>query len=278
MKNHLNRSQTLLSISISIYLLMVSGTFAVSLWLMVNPREGSVLPDTTRDYIEKEVDRSYGRFATQFNFAIFLIGTSVWILRQSVISQLKADVEKDLGATLRNELEETIQKDVKEEADKQVEAGIKSKLDDYLSENKIADSLEKTLSLDRKLKAQLEKSRIIEELSMFIPPEEVFFQEQTDPKIQERLKKLVSELTDHIESHIESHKESLSLTVDDYTKLGDALYCLENYEKAEEQYKNATKEHSEAYRALFGIGNALLRQGQNQQRQGQDEQADKLFQ
>ncbi|MBW4631694.1 MAG: tetratricopeptide repeat protein [Iphinoe sp. HA4291-MV1] len=282
-KQERNTLQWLLCGSIGLYLVMVAVAFGVHLWVMLFPIKNSFeiksnpeklesspekLEKLVRDYAEKEVDRSYGRFFTQFNFAIFLIGTSVWILRQSVINQLKADVEKD-GERLRNESEETIRKYLKQETDEQLKAA----LQEYFNNKEIDNNIKRALSLDKKLKAQLEKSRIVEELSIFIPPEEVFFQEQTAPKIQERLEKLVFKL----EEHIKSHKELLSLTVDDYIKLGDALYCLENYEKAKEQYENATQEHPDAYRALLGIGNALLRQGEKQQREGQKEQADKLF-
>ncbi|WP_414588845.1 TPR end-of-group domain-containing protein [Scytonema sp. PCC 10023] len=243
----------LLSASIVIYLSIVLGTSGANLYLMFNPRESS-LKTEVRDYVEKEVDRSYNRFFTQYNFAIFLIGISVWLLRQSVIDQLKADVKKDV--------------------EQRLDVAVKSEVEKYINNDvNIQHLLQDITGLDSKLKAELEKSRIVEELSMFIPPEEVFFQEQTDRKIQERLRKLVSDITDHIESN----KELLSLTVDDYIKLGDALYCLEEYEAAAEQYGKAVDEHADAYRALFGIGNALRKQGQKLEKEGQDQQANQRF-
>lgn len=99
-----NWQKLLLGASITIYLLMSSGTVLVNLR---NSTETSPIPEV-RDYINKEVDRSYNRFYNQFNFALFLIGTSVWILRRSVVDQLR----KDVGENLQKELEEKIHQDV----------------------------------------------------------------------------------------------------------------------------------------------------------------------
>jgi hypothetical protein len=88
-----NWQKLLLGASITVYLLMSSGTVLSNL---LSTTGGSPVPEV-RDYINKEVDRSYGRFYNQFNFALFLIGTSVWILRRSVVDQLRHRGESSEG-------------------------------------------------------------------------------------------------------------------------------------------------------------------------------------
>ena len=186
----------LLSIAVTLYLLMMSTTFGISSYLMLNPRNGT--QTNIRDDIEKEVDRSYTRFFTQFNFAVFLIGTSVWVLRQSIINSLQTELKKQF----KEEVEEDFNKDLKK-----------------LREEVKRDFEEELKNLKSDLVAQRQKDEIIQELSILIPRPDLFFQEQVKPEIQVALKKLTAELEDLKSNNLNSY-----LTVEDYIKWGDGLY------------------------------------------------------
>ena len=252
-----NNFSNLLKCAITLYLLMMFTTFGISSYLMLNLREGA--ETSIRDTIEKEVDRSYTRFFTQFNFAVFLIGTSVWVLRQSVINSLQTELKKQF----KEEVEENFNKDLKN-----------------LREDVKRDFEEELKSLKSDLSAQRQKDEIIQELSILIPRPDLFFQEQVKPEIQIALKKLTAELED-----LKSSNLNLCLTVEDYIKWGDGLYysawnsrpeayntwfnrnkklgspeykqVIEYYEKAIAQYKEAISLQGDAYKAHLGMGNAL---------------------
>jgi tetratricopeptide (TPR) repeat protein len=241
-----NKSQKLLSISVAIYLLMVSASVGFNTWLMFNPR-GDRLQADISDRVEKEVDRSYNRFFTQFNFAIFLIGTSVWILRQSVINNLQTDFKKQF----KEELEEDFNEELK--------------------------------SLRSDLTAQRQKDELIQEISIFLPPAISFFQEEIKPDIQIMLQELTTKL-----HSLEEENSRLRLTFEDYTKWGDGLFYLANYQvldsyqsinswfkltnspsykgkskKIIKQYEEAIAKYKQAidiketYYAWLGLGNSL---------------------
>ncbi len=119
---------------------------------MLNPRES--IQTSIRDDIEKEVDRSYTRFFTQFNFAVFLIGTSVWVLRQSVINNLQVELRKQFKEDFNEELK----------------------------------------SLKNDLASQRKKDEIVQEISIFLPSISSFFQEEIKPEIKVTLQELVIKL------------------------------------------------------------------------------------
>ncbi|MCY7277229.1 MAG: tetratricopeptide repeat protein [Phormidesmis sp. CAN_BIN44] len=129
------------------------------------------------DRVEKEVDRSYNRFVTQFNFALFLIGTSVWIFRQSVVDQLKIDVKKDVGESLKKELEEKIQEEVllelshtKEELKRTIEEQIQKESSEILRQSYESEAVrwEAVLIDDpQNLVAWVQRGRYLKRLGRF---------------------------------------------------------------------------------------------------------------
>ncbi len=210
---------------------------------MFNPR-GDRLQVDISDRIEKEVDRSYNRFFTQFNFAIFLIGTSVWILRQSVMNNLQTDFKRQF----KEELEE----DFKKELDK----------------------------LKDDLAAQRRKDEIIQELSILIPRPDLFFQEQVKPDAQVALKRLTAELEQlkadnlslclTVEDHIKwgdalyysawnskPRFDSISSSQKSSVKTSSNEQTSEYYEKAIKHYEEAIRLQRDSYKAHLGMGNAL---------------------
>ncbi len=236
-----NNFSNLLKCAITLYLLMMCITFGISSYLMLNLREGA--ETSIRDTIEKEVDRSYTRFFTQFNFAVFLIGTSVWVLRQSVINSLQTELRKQF----------------KEDFDEELK------------------------SLKNDLASQRQKDEIIQEISNFLPSTSSFFQEEIKPEIKSMLQELITKL-----QSLRVENSRLYLTFEDYTKWGDSLFYLANYQvlatykstnswfneisissrigkdkKIIAQYKEAILKYDEAigvketYYAWLGSGNAL---------------------
>ena len=107
-KREINTREIFFGVVISVYLVMVFSSFVGSMVLMFKPTEGNPKQPEI-DLIQKEVDRSYNRFFSQFNFAIFLIGTSAWIFRKSVVEQVRRDVEQDVMEQVKKQSSEMLQ-------------------------------------------------------------------------------------------------------------------------------------------------------------------------
>ncbi|BAY57011.1 hypothetical protein NIES2135_38740 [Leptolyngbya boryana NIES-2135] len=259
-----NLPTLLLSIAVTLYLLMMATTFGISSYLMLNPRGAT--QTSVRDDIEKEVDRSYTRFFTQFNFAVFLIGISVWVLRQSVINNLQSELRKQF----KEEVEEEFKKELKN-LKEEVENDFEKDLDNLRSD----------------LAAQRQKDELIQEISVFLPSPNSFFQEEIKPEIQEMLTELIVKL-----QSLKSGNPRLRLTFEDYTKWGDGLFYLANYQvlsdyqsinawfkrtgstnhveedKIISQYEEAILKYEQAieiketYYAYLGLGNARRMAGE----------------
>jgi tetratricopeptide (TPR) repeat protein len=262
-----------------VYGLMMLGSLGMNIWVMqksanVDPTVTEINESEVKDYVERQVDRSYNRFFNQFSFALGLVGVSVWILRQSIIDQL------------REQLEKPVQKAAETAAKEEAESVAQKKVVEYLREEGVEAKIAELFSKDRKLKAQLQKTEIIVQLSMSLPTEEVFFQLQVPDEVQEPLKKIVSKLNElkkNSELGARALSESidtyLALTFTDYIALGDAYFCFKEWKKAEVAYRKVTdeKETEKHPKALFGLGNALRKQGLEKQRQGQEEEAKNLL-
>jgi tetratricopeptide (TPR) repeat protein len=247
-----NKSQKLLRISVTIYLLIVSGTLLVNLLIVLRHKDINLPANVTKldiiESVEREVDRSYSRFFTQFNFALFLIGTSVWVLRQSVINRLADDLRKEF--------------------DKDFER--------FKDEFK-----EKFESLTEEFEVQKEKVNAIERLSTSIP-RSTYLRKFEDFEARKALKKLVTLLEKLDQSHPDI------LTIRDRILLGDGFYflafyyrgnsltnnCFPNkgkkpspevsdcFNKAIIHYKKAIEDQPQAYSAWLGVGSAQNMLGQ----------------
>lgn len=271
--------ERLLGILGTLYGLTIAGSLAYTIFLtyqstQVDPKVTQAAPTVTptsqldvKEYVERQVDRSYNRFFNQFNFALVLIGTSVWVFQNSVISQL------------REQLEKPVQKAAETTAREEAASVAQTKVAEYLREEKVAAKIAKLFSADHKLQDQLRKNEIIVQLSMSLPLEEVFFQLRTSPEVQRKLGKIVEKL-DSLKKESESRAKALSesldtyldLTFTDHIALGDAYFCLGKYQKAKLAYKKVTDEkETENYpKALFGLGSALWQQGLQKQKRGQE--------
>ncbi len=239
-----------LLVSIVIYFLLIVGGSVSHLWQPVVVISGQQQSDEIliRERIEKEVDRSYGRFSTQFQFALFLIGISVWVLRQSVIDRLVADVEKEFEK-------------------------------DY---ERFKDQFrEKVEKLTEEFEVQKKKSETVERLSTSIP-KSTYLKKFKDLEARKELKELVISLEKLDQSH------SDVLTIRDRILLGDGFYFLafyyrgnsltnncfpnkgkkpssevvEYFNKAVIQYKKATEAQTQAYGAWLGLGSAKAMLGE----------------
>jgi tetratricopeptide (TPR) repeat protein len=217
--------------------------------------------DEVRDYVAKEVDRSYSRFFNQFNFAVLLIGSSVWLLRRSVIDKLLLDV----GGELQQEIQSN---------------------SNFLR------------ILKQDVERQKEKEEIFYEMASSTPSEDIFFQDHVNPESLDSLEKLCHKLDSFLKKKSNS---KMVLTVRDYILWGNSLYHLAMYyaysesrikgqkesiqeehqlqndtardpkklpqkavkchEKAIEKYKEAIAIQNGAYDAWFGKGNAYLQIG-----------------
>lgn len=116
-KRETNTREIFLGVVISVYLTMVFSSFVGSMVLMFKPIEGNP-KQAEIDLIQKEVDCSFNRFFSEFNFAIFLIGTSAWIFRKSVVEQVRRDVEQDVMEQVRKQSSEMLQMGYQLEVDR----------------------------------------------------------------------------------------------------------------------------------------------------------------
>jgi tetratricopeptide (TPR) repeat protein len=146
--------------------------------------------------------------------------------------------------------------------------------------------IQEFIDTDNKLKAQLRKNEILLQLSMALPPEEVFFQVRTRSEVQNTLKGIARDFDRLKQKSIsdaqeisELPNEYLNLTLNDYIVLGDAYFCLEKYKEAEVAYKEVIdREVTDSHpKAFFGLGSAFWQQGLEKQRQEQRSEANLLF-
>jgi tetratricopeptide (TPR) repeat protein len=219
---------------LTIYLLMLAGTFSIS-WQQTFFSSGA----STITDVGKEVDRSYGRFMSQYQFSLALIGISIWLLRRSVVTRLAEDVEKEFEKEL-----------------KRIKEGFNENIDLLTEDIKTRNNLYDT----------------VQSLLTTIPIDSYFSLDFKDYQNQKALKKFSTALAEFAQD-----TPSL-LTVQEWILLGDsfcarAMYyrkshhtsqkreepeeVISNFRKAAGFYSKALDKQPRAYRALAGKGHAL---------------------
>lgn len=216
-----------------------------------------------REQIQVEVDRAFGHTTTILNVLLVLLtsfpilaAAGIWFIRGSVISQIVVETKKQLQETVEKQLEE----EVSIEFNRQTEA-FKQEIERLKSEFVAQLSQLKNLVLD----AQIEKDKIIQELSEITPSP---VREFVAPEIQQKIQELTTQL-----ELLKAANPELFFTSHDYVEQGKALYFENRYDEAIASHDKAIQIEPDNHRAWFSKGAALTKLQQYEEAIASYEQA-----
>lgn len=211
-----------------------------------------------RDRVQSEVDRAFDHITTILNTLLIVLtlfpiiaAVGVWLLRRSVISQIvsetKADIEKQLAGEIAAELQkqtEALRQEIeslKSNAISQLESVISESQNVLVELRNQRKFVEQEIEMMRADAAhqmqnlvsdvQKEKDEMLQELYNLIPNS---IQEKISPENLEKIK----DVMDHLEA-LESANPNIRLSAKDYARQGTALYYEHRYDDAVASYDKA---------------------------------------